>query len=109
MEQVKVRPDEPEERAPSAGDYYVVSTQGGTYYVGAETAARLARTLDRRWFRPRWLKFVDVSGGRVWVRTPLVDAISECTALQREVSREFFYRQRKEDAADRRWDDEDYY
>lgn len=108
MEQVRVRPDEPEEQAPTAGDYYVLSTGGGTFYVTAETAARIGRVLDRRWMRPRWLKFVDWCGARVWLRTEEVDTISESTERQRELWREFYYRQRKEDQADRRWDDEVY-
>jgi len=95
-------PDE----GPRFGDYYVVVSEWGTWYVAPETAARIGRTLERRW-RPRWMKFVDLSGSRVWVRTANVESITESTETQRSRDREFHFLRRKEENADRRWDDDE--
>ena len=96
------RPSQPE-----AGSYFVVNARCDTFYVSPETAARLGRALDRRW-RPRWLKFVDVTGARVWLHAAQVESISESTETQRSNDRAFHHARRKEDAADRRWDEEEY-
>lgn len=105
MNTVKRKGDTPEERT-GPGDYYEVVTEFGTWYVGGETAARIARALDRRW-RPRWIKFVDLSGSRAWLRTSGIEAVSESTERQRTQDRTFRYRMRKESRANRRWDDEE--
>ncbi|HET6231328.1 MAG TPA: hypothetical protein VFE05_14745 [Longimicrobiaceae bacterium] len=89
-----------------AGDYFVVATEWNTFYVSAWTAARVARCLDRAW-RPCWLKFSDVGGSRVWVRTAKVEAVYESTELQRARDRRFQRALRQETRADRRWDDDD--
>ena len=93
----------PEPQGP--GDFYTVNSRYDCYIVSAETARRLGACLDRRW-RPRWLKFVDINGGRVWLRTASIESIAESTEAQRENNRAFQYSRHKEDMADRRWDDE---
>lgn len=90
------------------GDYYMVIAEYGTYFVSGATAARIGRVLER-WFRPRWLKFADVNGSRVWVRTRAVHAVTESTLTQRTRDREFDYLRRREERAERRWDDDDLY
>jgi len=94
------------EEGPRFGDFYVVVSEWGTWYVAPETAVRIGRALDRRW-RPRWMKFVDVSGARVWVRADSIESVYESTERVRSRDREFHYRRRKEENADRRWDDEE--
>ena len=104
MKTLKRKEETPEER-PGPGDYYMVVAEYSTWYVSPETAARLGRALDRPW-RPRWVKFVDLSGSRAWVRTESIEYISESTERQRTHERQFHYLRRKEDRANRRWDDD---
>ncbi|HEU4557875.1 MAG TPA: hypothetical protein VFS20_08490 [Longimicrobium sp.] len=94
------------EDQPHAGDYFVLDTRGDWFYVDAETAARVSRALDRRWLQ-RWVKFVDLNGARVWLRTRVIEAIRESTERQRARDREFQYLRRKEERVDRRWDDDE--
>jgi hypothetical protein len=94
------------EEEPHAGDFYVVACEYSTWYVSAETAARIGEVLDRLW-RPRWIKFVDVSGSRVWLQTGVVEAVYESTEAQRTRDRDFHHRRRREEKADRRWDEEE--
>jgi hypothetical protein len=98
--------EETPERPSGPGDYYEVVSQYGTWFVTPETAARIGRELDRRW-RPRWIKFVDIAGGRAWVRTDTIESVVESTELQRTGDRRFHYLRRKEARADRRWDDDE--
>ena len=106
MQKLKQKEETPEQR-PGPGDYYMVVAQFSTWYVSPETAARMGRALDRRW-RPRWMKFVDLTGSRAWVRTDSIECISESTEAQRTQDRQFNYLRRKEERTDRRWDDEEY-
>jgi hypothetical protein len=92
---------------PRVGDFYVVVSELGTWYVSADTAVRIGRTLDRAWPRAHWIKFVDHSGSRVWLRAGTIESVYECSEASRARDREFHYLRRKEDRADRRWDDED--
>lgn len=103
---LKEKQETPDEESRFGGDYFVVVSEWGTWYVSPETAARIGAALDRRW-RPRWMKFVDLSGSRVWVRADHVESVYESTESQRSRDREFHYHRRKEEIADRRWDDDD--
>ena len=94
------------EDQPHAGDYFVLDTRGDWFYVDADTAARVSRALDRRWPAP-WVKFVDLSGARVWLRSGQIEGIRESTERQRSRDRELQYLRRKEDRSDKRWDDDD--
>ena len=94
------------ERPAGPGDYYEVITEFSVWYVSGETAARIGRALERRW-RPRWIKFVDLSGSRAWIRADRIESVSESTERQRTSDREFQYLRRKETRADRRWDDDE--
>lgn len=104
--QTRQKQDMHEQQPPRAGDYYIVSTEDGWYFVNADTAARISRVLEARW-PPRWVRFVDLTGARVWVRTRLVESLRESTERNRERDREFGYLRRKEERDDRRWDDDD--
>jgi hypothetical protein len=104
MNKLKQKEETPEQR-PGPGDYYMVA-QYSTWYVSPETAARMGRALDRPW-RPRWLKFVDLTGARVWLQTDAIECISESTERQRTSDRQFNYLRRKEERSDRRWDDDE--
>lgn len=94
------------ERPAGPGDYYEVTTEFAVWYVSAATAARIGTALERRW-RPRWIKLVDLSGSRAWVRADRIESVSESTERQRTRDRQFQHLRRKEVRADRRWDDDE--
>ena len=62
---------------PHAGDFYVVVSEMGTWYVDAGTAFRIGRALDRAWPRAQWVKFIDLSGSRVWLRAGSIESVYE--------------------------------
>jgi hypothetical protein len=89
------------------GDYWVIETRSAYLFVSADTARAIERALTRLW-RPRWLVFRDLTGGRRRLQTNVVECIYESTAKQREVRRAFDRdRRREEEKADRRpWEDD---
>lgn len=78
--------DEPEERA-RAPDLWVVRSVSGCIYVSAQTAHMVLAKLGRLW-RPRWLRFRDLSGSYIQVPTRSVLVVFESTAEQRVRDRE---------------------
>jgi hypothetical protein len=87
-------------RAP--GDFYEIRGEFRTWYISTETAVRISRALERRW-RPRWIKFVDLHGARVWVRGDSVFHLAESTGLKRMQEHDFdFALIRENDVAYRR-------
>jgi len=89
------------------GDYWVVETESSFLLVSADTARAIERKLARLW-RPRWLLFRDLTGGRRRLRTDVVECVYECTAQQRAVRRAFDRDRRREEAADHRpWEEND--
>lgn len=95
MTTTRQKQEHAEREQPNAGDYFVVDTRREWFYVDAATAVRLSCALERRWLA-RWVKFVDLTGARVWLRTSVIEAIRESTERQRARDREFHYLQRKE-------------
>ena len=69
------------------GEYYELRGEFCTWQISVETAVRIGEQLDRRW-RPRWIKFVDLHGARVWVRTDFIFHLTESTGRQRFRERE---------------------
>lgn len=108
MDKIKEKQQESPREDPRPGDYYMIESRCETYFVSAETAVRVGAQLTRRW-RPRWARFVDLWGRRVWLRSDLIDAITESTDAQRERDRAFRHAQYREQQADRRWDGDDIY
>jgi hypothetical protein len=53
------------------------------------------------------VKFVDLTGARVRLRTRQIEYVCQCTADQRAAEREFFRSLKQERKADRSWDEED--
>jgi hypothetical protein len=91
-------------RQSGAADYFVVSCNNSTWYVSTEMARFIEECLDTR--KPaKWVKFVDLIGSRVRLRTREIQYIVQCTADQRATEREFFRTMRKESADDRDWND----
>lgn len=106
MRKLKERTED-EEEPETAGEYFMVETRSGCYWVSAVTAAEIGRQLSRRW-PPRWLRFVDHTGSRTWVRTSTVEAVCESTEAQRSRDRAFRRACNREAKADRDWgEDED--
>ena len=101
----RAKQEDPREE-PKFGDFWTIESRCDTYHVSAETAVRVGALLERRW-RPRWTKFVDLHGRRVWLRTGQVESIHESTEAQRSRLRAFAYARNKEERADRRWDDDE--
>ena len=108
MNRLKQYLDAEEPRMPEGeGDYWVVETESSFLVVSADTARAIERSLARLW-RPRWLVFRDLTGGRRRLKTDVVECVYECTAAQRAVRRAFERDRRREETADRRsWDEDD--
>ena len=90
---------------PGAGavDYFVVVGENCTWYVSTEMARFIEECLDSG--TSGWVKFVDLIGSRVRLRTRKIDFIAQSTAEQRSTERDFFRTMRREHKADRDWDE----
>lgn len=98
--------EEPEERPPEE-DFYVIAYEYDEFYVTRDVAARVLSELGAR-RPPRWIRFTDVHGSEVSVRSQKIDHVREWTVAQRDSARAFRRARRQEEKADRRpWEDED--
>jgi len=66
--------------------YHVVVTQQGNYIVSTVMARHIEQQLDR-WPRPRWITFVDVAGGRVRIRSRLIEGLEQSSTETRALWR----------------------
>ena len=106
MKRVQERFDD-NARTPAGGDHFVVSGDSGTWYVSTVMARFIERCLDTE-PRPAWVKFVDLTGARIRLRTGLIESITQSTADQRMEERNFHRSLNQERKTDRRWgEDED--
>jgi len=107
MNRLKQYLDEDEEPPMPEGDYWVLETRSEYWVISADTARAIERALTRLW-RPRWIVFLDISGGHRRVRTDLIESVFESTTAQRATRRAFDRERRLEDKADRTpWEDYD--
>jgi hypothetical protein len=98
--------EEPEQRQPE-DDYFVVAYVFEDFYVTREVAERIVRELDAP-TPPRWIRFTDVHGSYVTVRSQRIDHVREWTAGQRQSARAFRRAREQEEKTDRRpWEDDD--
>jgi hypothetical protein len=98
--------DASDERPPD-DDYYVVSQRFEDFYVTREVAERIMAELQAS-EPPAWIRFTDVYGSSVCVRSCWIDNVRECTVAQRASERQFLRARRLEEKADRRpWEDDD--
>ncbi len=92
---------EREDRAevPAPADYFAVNATGRRMWpVSTRMATHILRELDR-WFPPRWIRFVDLSGAAIQVRPREIVDVTQCSADQRAQRREFWRAiDREEDA-----------
>ena len=66
-----------------ATDYFVVCSHNAHWVVSLEMARFVEGCLDRR-PPPHWVRFVDLSGARIRLRS---ESVEQCTAEQRAVRR----------------------
>ena len=96
--------EEHERIPPGPGDYFVIQTRDSTwFYVSTFMARAVEQRLDR-WYRPRWVTFVDIVGDRIRLRTADIMSIVQSTAMHRANGRAFDRDRRAEESADRDWD-----
>lgn len=108
INRLKGRIPRPDEEEP-ANDYWEVSGDGGCFYVSKETAERILRALERL-VPPRRIRFRDVFGSEVWVRTKEISCVEESTRTQRTASRRFQRARKEERKAERPpWEDDDWW
>lgn len=96
---------EPEAIRPSAGDYFVVGGNDCSWHVSTEMARFIEECLDAE-PRPVWIRFVDLTGARIRVRSRMIDWVWQSTVAQRELDRMHWRKLRREDRKDRDWDDD---
>jgi hypothetical protein len=105
MNRLKHQPEENEPKL-GAGDYFVVSAKCGEWCVSTEMVRFVEAALDAD-PRPSWVKFVDLSGSRVRIKTDDVVSIRQSTAEQRAATRAFRRSLRQEYKPENPWDEED--
>ena len=91
-----------EPREEGAADYFVIVGENWTWYVSTEMARFIEECIEAG---AEWVKFVDLSGSRIRLRTEGIEFIAQSTADQRATEREFFRAMRQENKADRNWDE----
>ena len=98
--------EEAPEEEEAYGDFFVIAWTFGCAEVTSETAHRVERLLDRNAV-PSWVVFNDRSGSRFRVRSELVRCIYESTAEQRAADRRYERARKREERADKSWEDDD--
>jgi hypothetical protein len=98
--------EEEEPGSGGLGDYFVVSTESWNWQVSTAMARHVEACLDAD-PRPSWVKFVDLTGSRIRIRTDKVEYISQCTAEQRATDRALVRLLRQERKADRNWEEDE--
>jgi hypothetical protein len=77
-------------------DHHIVATTQFNYIVSTVMARHIERELDRK-PRRQWVKFVDVSGARVRIRTSVIEGIEQSSLESRELWRRWREQRRKEE------------
>lgn len=75
--------------------YWVVSTSSSGYPVSGMMAGLVERALDR-WPRPRWVRFVDLSGAVVRLRATAIESIEQSAPETRSLRRRVLEEQDRE-------------
>ncbi|NJD19229.1 MAG: hypothetical protein FIA95_08125 [Gemmatimonadetes bacterium] len=106
INRIRERFEEPQDEAP-VEDYWEVMGDAGWFTVTAETAREVSRHLAAP-LPPRWLRFTDLFGAEVQVRSKGIDCVRECSLAPRAAERSFRRARRDEREADGRpWDDDE--
>ena len=88
---------------PRAADHFVVVADDCAWFVSTEMARFIEVCLEAE-PRPKWVKFVDLTGSRVRLRARLIEAIHQSTAEQRAAERAFHRALERERKADRSYE-----
>lgn len=88
-------------------DYFIVHGTGyrHTWFVSRHIALGLEQSMDKV-PTPEWVTFVDLTGARIRFRTQLITCVTQCTAEQRALAREFERAREAELESERDWDEE---
>lgn len=106
INRIRERFEEPQGGTPDE-DYWEVMGAAGWFTVTAETARKVMGQMDAP-SPPRWLRFTDLFGAEIRVRTKGIDCVRECSLAQRSAERSFRRARREERKADGRpWEDDD--
>jgi len=95
MTQSPEQSQEPERLNPRYPEYFVLATVEGDWMLSREMARFVERELER-WRRPRWIRFVDILGARVRVRTDVIRALRQSSQEIRAEWRRFKDERQKE-------------
>jgi hypothetical protein len=88
-------------REPFAAEYFVVIGEYSSWYVSTPMARLIEECLDAG---AEWVKFVDLTGARIRLRTRMINYITQHSADQRAMERDFNRRIRENDGGEN-WDD----
>jgi hypothetical protein len=91
------------ERWEPEGDYFVVESESGRWFLSAVMARHVERALDQT-PTPRWVTFVDLFGARVRVRSAVIQSVAQSTAEQRAADRALWRMLESERRAEGEWD-----
>lgn len=89
---------------PNETDYWVVAHESRDFFVTREAAESVLRHLEAS-TKPRMIRFRDVHGSEISVRSSMIEYVKECTFAQRAASRRFSKAREAEEKEDRPWDD----
>lgn len=88
-------------REPFAAEYFVVIGEYSTWFVSTPMAKFIEECIDAG---AEWVKFVDLTGARIRLRTRMINYITQHSADQRAMERDFNRRLRNGSDADETWD-----
>jgi hypothetical protein len=77
-------------------EYFAMDTDAGYWMVSAAAAREIERALDR-WPRQRWIRFVDITGSRIRLRSTAIRSLTQSTPEIREIWRRFMKERKQED------------
>jgi len=88
-------------------DYFIVygAAYRQTWYVSRHMALALEQSMDQV-PTPEWVAFVDLTGARIRFRTQLITCVTQCTAEQRALAREFERAREAELDSEHDWDED---
>ena len=89
---------EEQREAPRYREYFVLASYAGDWMISRRMAEFIEDELDR-WPRPRWIRFIDLTGASVRLRTDLIKVVRQSSLEIRSEWRRF-KDERKQEAPD---------
>jgi hypothetical protein len=87
-----------EQKEPRYAEYFVLASYAGEWMISRRMAEFVEEELDR-WPRPRWIRFIDLTGASVRLRADLIKAVRQSSLEIRGEWRRF-KDERKQEAPD---------